>query len=80
MDILDSRYHDFRFTLPDVIADNASAGRVVLASRPADLVDLRLVGCLLASGGDRGGHGGEGGHGAPGSRGGLAGQLPRPTR
>ena len=51
VDILDSRYRDYRFTLPDVIADNASAGRVVLASRPADLVDLRLVGCLLRAGG-----------------------------
>ena len=51
VDILDSRYRDYRFALPDVIADNASAGRVVLASRPADLVDLRLVGCLLRAGG-----------------------------
>jgi 2-oxo-3-hexenedioate decarboxylase len=51
VDILDSRYRDYRFTLPDVIADNASSGRVVLASRPADLVDLRLVGCLLRAGG-----------------------------
>ena len=54
VDILDSRYRDFRFTLPDVIADNASAGRVVLgprARRPADLVDLRLVGCVLRAGG-----------------------------
>ena len=51
VDILDSRYRDYRFALPDVIADNASAGRVVLASRPANLVDLRLVGCLLRAGG-----------------------------
>jgi 2-keto-4-pentenoate hydratase len=45
VDILDSRYRDYRFTLPDVIADNASAGRVVLgpqARRPAELIDLRL--------------------------------------
>jgi 2-keto-4-pentenoate hydratase len=26
VDILDSRYAEFQFTLPDVIADNASAG------------------------------------------------------
>ena len=54
VDILDSRYHDYRFTLPDVIADNASAGRIVLgpqARRPADLVDLRLIGCVLRTGG-----------------------------
>jgi 2-keto-4-pentenoate hydratase len=31
------------------------------ARRPADLVDLRLVGCALRAG-DRGGHGGGGGH------------------
>jgi 2-oxo-3-hexenedioate decarboxylase len=53
-DILDSRYDDFRFTLPDVIADNASGGRVVLgpqARRPDELVDLRLLGCVLRAGG-----------------------------
>ena len=50
VDILDSRFEDYRFTLPDVIADNASAGRIVLgpeARRPAELGDLRLVGCVL---------------------------------
>jgi 2-oxo-3-hexenedioate decarboxylase len=30
VEILDSRYRDFRFTLPDVLADNTSAGLVVL--------------------------------------------------
>lgn len=55
VDILDSRYRDFRFTLPDVVADNASAGRIVLgpqARRPAELADLRLVGCVLRTGGE----------------------------
>lgn len=33
IDVLDSRYEDFRFRLPDVIADNASAGRIVLGPR-----------------------------------------------
>jgi 2-oxo-3-hexenedioate decarboxylase len=50
MDILDSRYEGYRFRLPDVIADNCSSGRVVLgpqARRPAELDDLRLVGCVL---------------------------------
>ena len=27
-EIIDSRYRDFRFTLPDVVADNASSARV----------------------------------------------------
>jgi 2-oxo-3-hexenedioate decarboxylase len=50
VDVLDSRYEDFRFTLPDVIADNASAGRFLLgpsAVRPTDLEDIRLLGCVL---------------------------------
>ena len=50
IDVLDSRYADFRFRLTDVIADNASAGRVVLgpqARQPSELEDLRLVGCVL---------------------------------
>jgi 2-oxo-3-hexenedioate decarboxylase len=50
IDVLDSRYENFRFRLPDVIADNASAGLFLLgpkAMRPADLDDLRLLGCVL---------------------------------
>jgi 2-oxo-3-hexenedioate decarboxylase len=50
VDVLDSRYQDFRFTLPDVVADNASAGSFLLgprAVRPSDLIDLALVGCVL---------------------------------
>jgi 2-oxo-3-hexenedioate decarboxylase len=55
IDVLDSRYEDFRFRLPDVIADNASAGRVVLgprALRPGEVGDLRLLGCVLRAQGD----------------------------
>ena len=29
LEIIDSRYENFQFTLPDVIADNASTSRVV---------------------------------------------------
>jgi 2-oxo-3-hexenedioate decarboxylase len=32
LEIIDSRYRDFRFTLPDVVADNASSARFVLGS------------------------------------------------
>jgi 2-keto-4-pentenoate hydratase len=49
LEILDSRYPDYKFTLPDVVADNTSAGRFVLGAtltRPAGL-DLRLVGCVF---------------------------------
>jgi 2-oxo-3-hexenedioate decarboxylase len=55
IDVLDSRYENFRFTLPDVIADNASAGLFLLgpkAVRPDDVDDLRLVGCTLTVNGD----------------------------
>jgi 2-oxo-3-hexenedioate decarboxylase len=55
VDVLDSRYEDFRFTLPDVVADNASAGSFYLgpvARRPGDLEDLRLLGCVVRVDGD----------------------------
>ena len=49
IEIVDSRIAEWQVQLADTIADNASAGRVVLGSRvtPATAVDLRLVGVLL---------------------------------
>lgn len=47
IEIIDSRYEAFKFTLPDVIADNTSAARVAIGNRgvaPRD-VDLRSVTC-----------------------------------
>ena len=55
VDVLDSRYEGFRFALPDVIADNASAARFLVGPRsvvPGDLEDLRLLGCVLRADGD----------------------------
>jgi 2-keto-4-pentenoate hydratase len=55
VEVLDSRYEDFRFRLPDVIADNASGSRVVFGPRarvPDDVCDLRLLGCVLRAQGD----------------------------
>jgi 2-oxo-3-hexenedioate decarboxylase len=53
IEILDSRYLDYRFTLPDVIADNTSAGRFVIgAPVPAAGIDLRLVGVVLERNGE----------------------------
>jgi len=55
VDILDSRYDNFRFRLPDVVADNASSGRIILGPdprRPSELVDLRLLGCVLRTNGN----------------------------
>jgi 2-oxo-3-hexenedioate decarboxylase len=49
LEVLDSRYENFRFTLADVIADNTSASRFVLGSKftsPAGL-DLDLIGVTL---------------------------------
>jgi 2-oxo-3-hexenedioate decarboxylase len=53
IEVIDSRYRDFRFTLPDVVADNASSGFFVtgpVAMPPASL-DLSLEACLLERGG-----------------------------
>jgi 2-oxo-3-hexenedioate decarboxylase len=48
IEVLDSRYQDYRFTIPDVVADNASAGRFVVGTPvPAAGIDLRLVGVVL---------------------------------
>jgi 2-oxo-3-hexenedioate decarboxylase len=53
IEILDSRYRDYRFTMPDVIADNASAGRFLVGSPvPVGGIDLRLVGVVLEHNGE----------------------------
>lgn len=55
VDVLDSRYEGFKFTLEDVVADNASAGAFYLgprARRIDELEDLRLLGCVVRVDGD----------------------------
>jgi 2-keto-4-pentenoate hydratase len=49
IDVLDSRYSGYQFTLPDVVADNASAAGFVLAGTAVDPrgLDLRLLGTVL---------------------------------
>jgi 2-keto-4-pentenoate hydratase len=49
LEIIDSRIADWKITLPDTIADNASSGAVVLGARPVkpDALDLSLTGSLL---------------------------------
>ena len=51
LEIIDSRYADFRFTLADVIADNASSARFTLGAvqRTPDF-DLTVTGCLFEDG------------------------------
>ncbi|MFN8622090.1 MAG: fumarylacetoacetate hydrolase family protein [Chloroflexota bacterium] len=53
IEVLDSRYDHYKFTLPDVVADQTSAGRYLLGPEvPASGMDLRLVGCLISRNGE----------------------------
>jgi 2-oxo-3-hexenedioate decarboxylase len=53
IEVLDSRYRDYRFTMADVVADNTSAGRFVVgAPVPPAGLDLRLVGVVLEKNGE----------------------------
>ncbi len=55
VDVLDSRYEGFKFTLTDVVADNASAGGFYLGPvtrTPSEIEDLRLIGCVVRVGGE----------------------------
>ena len=54
LEIIDSRYENFNFTLPDVIADNASTSRVVFGTslKKPDQFELDLVGATLSINGE----------------------------
>lgn len=55
LEVIDSRYAGFRFRLPDVVADNASAAAFVLGGTlraPSQLDDLRTLGCVLTRDGE----------------------------
>jgi 2-oxo-3-hexenedioate decarboxylase len=53
LEVIDSRYLNFKFRLADVVADNCSASRVVLGSEEVapDGIDLRLQGMVLEKNG-----------------------------
>lgn len=54
IEVIDSRYRDFKFDLKSVVADNTSAARFVIggqAQRPQQ-VDLRTVGIVLEKNGE----------------------------
>jgi 2-oxo-3-hexenedioate decarboxylase len=54
LEVIDSRYADFKFTLPDVVADNASSARFVIGGtgcRPENLA-LDLEACVLEVNGE----------------------------
>ncbi len=54
VDVLDSRFAGYSFTLPDVIADNASGAGFVLGGQRTDPagLDLRLTGVVLEKNGE----------------------------
>jgi len=54
VEVIDSRYQDFSFTLPDAVADNSSSARFVLGpvGRPATGLDLAFESCLLSVNGE----------------------------
>jgi 2-keto-4-pentenoate hydratase len=54
MEVIDSRYKDFRFTLTDVIADNTSAARHTISTFrvPAKELDLRTLGVVFEKNGE----------------------------
>lgn len=49
MEIIDSRYENFNFTLPDVIADNSSSSRYFVSNEKRSVadVDLERMGCVF---------------------------------
>jgi 2-oxo-3-hexenedioate decarboxylase len=53
VEIIDSRYRDFKFDLKSVIADNTSASRFVIGGRPrrVEELDLRTLGVVLEKNG-----------------------------
>ncbi|GAY08259.1 2-keto-4-pentenoate hydratase [Pseudonocardia sp. N23] len=53
IEVLDSRYRAYRFTMADVVADNTSASRFVVGTPvPLDGIDLRVVGVVLEHNGE----------------------------
>ena len=54
IEVIDSRYRDFKFDLKSVIADNTSASRFVVGGKPTRLngLDLRTVGIVLEKNGE----------------------------
>jgi 2-oxopent-4-enoate hydratase len=53
LEIIDSRVADWKITLVDTVADNASSGMVVLGARvtPVEQLDLRLLGMAVSRNG-----------------------------
>ena len=54
VEIIDSRYRDFKFDIKSVVADNSSSSRFVTGGRclPVDHMDLRTVGVVMEKNGE----------------------------
>ncbi len=54
IEVIDSRFKDFKFDLQSVIADNTSAARYIVGGSPRrpDGLDLRLLGVVMERNGD----------------------------
>ena len=54
IEVIDSRYRDFKFDLKSVIADNTSSARFIVGSRikVADAVDMRTLGVVMEKNGE----------------------------
>ena len=54
IEVIDSRYENFRFDLPSVIADNSSAARFTVggSARPLQELDLKTLGVVLEKNGE----------------------------
>src|SRR5262245_41381813 len=54
IEVVDSRFADYRFRLEDNTADNSSSARLVLGEKlvPVDGLDLRLIGAVMEKNGE----------------------------
>ena len=54
LEIIDSRYKDFRFTLVDVVADNCSSAKFVVGSKwvSPNAIDLGHIGMVMSKNGE----------------------------
>jgi 2-oxo-3-hexenedioate decarboxylase len=54
LEIIDSRYRDFKFDLTSVIADNCSSARFVVGEQMSSVenLDLRTLGCVMQKNGE----------------------------
>lgn len=54
LEVIDSRYQDFKFDLPSVVADNASSARYVVGGSARDVrdLDLRTMGVVMEKNGE----------------------------